>query len=59
MVGREPDGYLSAGGESELVEDVSDVCVHGPYRNIEFCRNIVVAESARNLFGDFALAGAE
>jgi len=59
VVGREPDGYLSAGGEFELVEDVSDVCVHGPYRNVEFCRNTVVAESACNLFGNFALAGAE
>ena len=59
MVGCEPDGYLSARVEPELIEDVADVGIHGPYRNVEFCRNIMVAESARNLFGNFAFAGAE
>ena len=59
MVGCEPDGYLGARVKPELVEDVADVGIHGPYGNVEFCRNIVVAESARNLFGDFAFAGTE
>ena len=30
MVGCEPDGYLSARVEPELIEDVADVGIHGP-----------------------------
>ena len=59
MVGREPDGYLSARVKPELIEDVADVGIHGPDRNVEFCCNIMVTESARNLFGDFVFARTE
>ena len=59
MIGRKPDGDLSAGGESELVKDVADMGIHGPDRNVEFCRDVMVTESDCNFFGNFALPGTE